>query len=152
MNESLTKELQEVINKNLPSQFGDVLKSRLTELESIEKKYEDLRLRHAALFKEDAEKSMKLSQHTSLESKIEALTKQESEVDKKLLRLEISELKVQSAEQRNRDLKEVVGMVFKNNVMKYTESGNMPVPISGGPSGCGFVSNATYHKTTEVER
>lgn len=133
MDVELMSQITKAINEQLPAQVGQVLKTRLAKAEkdaadlvTLRESFDAMKAERDSLLKRVAdEKELLLRQKA-----IEVAAK---EVDAKLLKLEIHELKVAQADIRVKDMKEVVGMVFANNKFKYYESGSTSVP--SGPHG-----------------
>lgn len=124
MSDQLISQINNVINEHLPQQTGQVLRMRLEQAERDAA--EVIRLRDTVTSLQSATKQLESAVRDAgdLESKRAYLANKEREVDAKLLRNEINELKVAMAEQRCHDLKEVVHSVFANSRFKYYESIN----------------------------
>lgn len=147
MSDELMTQITKAINEQLPAQIGDALKTRLIQADADAMKVKALSEKIDALQLERATLVSEVTAHNSLDSKRAILEATQKEVDAKLLKLEISELKVEQAAVRVKDMKEVVGMVFANNRYKYSECSSRQVP--GDPGS--YLHYASDSKSIESE-
>lgn len=121
----LEQEMQEVIKKNLPAHVGDALKERLEQATKIEQDNKTLldqveKLK-TSVTNTEAKYNACNVELIALKAKESELQKKETNLFTKEKQLEIREIRVlneitkkESAEKSVADLKEVIGIVFKN--------------------------------------
>lgn len=144
---SLLDELNEAVRKNLPSHLSDELKKALDERASLQSALKDQKTENEwckSKIGDLESRERKIAEGNAVFAKLE---KTQSDVDAKLLRAEIFELKASNAEQRVKDAKDIVLAVFGNSKFKYSESGYAPVGVPVG----GFVNSGSTNKTIETE-
>jgi len=121
----LEKEMQEVINKNLPAHVGDALKERLEHATKLENEYKEL-LEQVEKLKvmvttTEAKHNVCNDELQKLKAREEGVKQKEDDLFTKEKQLELREIRVlneitkkEGAEKSVSDLKEVIGIVFKN--------------------------------------
>lgn len=146
MDVELTSQITKAINEQLPAQVGQVLKIRLAKAEKDAADLVTLRESFDAMKAEVISLLKQVSDEKEITRREQSCEQARKEIDAKLLKLEIHELKVAQADIRVKDMKEVVGMVFANNKFKYYESGSTSVP--SGPHG---VQSVSTYKSADGE-
>mgnify|MGYP003429560086 FL=1 len=132
MADELMTQITKAINEQLPAHIGDVLRKRLETAASDANRVAELDKQNGELRFEVDKLKTELKIYDDLGKRRSELERLKAEVDAKLLKLEISELKVEQAAVRVKDMKEVVGMVFANNRYKYSECSSRQVPGDPG--------------------
>jgi len=140
MTPHLTTEIQDIINKSLPAQVGDLLKQRLIAADQTEERLrgavnsiESLRAENARLTKENLEARDILKREGELRGGEAQLAAAQTK-----LALDQAVLAVRAEMTKEMQIQnlEVVKAVFQNNVFKYTrnlqEGHAFPVPPSPG--------------------
>jgi len=120
----MDKEIEEIIRKNLPAQVGDVLKKELEELETLrglikskEEMIKDI-ARDRDMYRSDVMKVEKqLEEGHEAIQKAEEILKREEQLksDERILSYQL-----ESSRARVADMKELVGLAFRNPVLKKT--------------------------------
>ena len=120
---NLTSEIQDIINKSLPAQVGEVLKQRLIAADQIEARLRDAMGSIESLKAENARLSAKNLEAQDILKREAELRGGEAKLraDQTKLALDQAVLAVRvemTSEMRNQNL-EVVKAVFQNNQFKY---------------------------------
>jgi len=143
---TLVAAMQEQIRQSLPAHLSEALQLELKELARLRANVEpakqalaDLRARF-----EQAQSTIETLE-TALEKHVELAKREEACIGREI-RLEISDLKVQMAFERVRDLKEITNTVFRSRVFTERLEGYTPV---GVPSG-GYPSTGNTNTTRTV--
>lgn len=150
---NLSKEIKEVIEKNLPAQTAGALNGYLKKAKEAIEINEYLRGKETELAKE---KDVLREKATSLESLIS--TKEEikdklKDIETRELALEktILEIKLQESEKRASVIITLTETVFKNRKLVIEKSSNVPLAVEGS-SGCmGGVVNDMGNETETRE-
>lgn len=129
--EMMTK-IQEAIRAQLPAQLGAELQKVLAEGEAAKKALAERDERLTKLDKTVQRLEETVKACGNLAEREATVKKREEEVLKRELKAELNEFKVAAAEQRTKDCKDVVALVFANNRYKYErtthDSENIPMP------------------------
>ena len=130
----MKQEIVDVIEKNLPSTVGTVLRARLEQADHYEKLVEklegELKDQREVSFNYSKQIEMlkaQLAQHDSLADREEKVHERERAID-----LTVALTRAENAERSKADLFQLVGMVFKSPVVKESvmTNGKIPVPAS----------------------
>jgi len=153
--------LQDVINKNLPTAAGNLLRQRLeqadkdaAEVKILTSKLETSQKTMATWQSSANEFSKALAAYQARETQTAA---REAAVLAREVRQELGELKVAEASSKVALMQDLVGRVFANNRMKYTEVG--PGSTYVVPQGASIQrdyntirdNDGNIKRTTEVE-
>lgn len=120
----MKKEIQEIIEKNLPAQVGDVLKKRLEHLETVEGQYNNLRNDYNTVKNINTELHSRILE---LEAKIEtqdSLTVREKslEQDQNSLDLTLSNMERDCSNNKVDMMYVILGQVFASPVYRKTHT------------------------------
>ena len=140
----LTKEMQKIIEENLPAATAGVMKSYIEEAEvtkqnlaeadkTIEAQIKNITLKEdeiRALKRELEGAKNQLQEQDELKSAQEALSIRERD-----LQLEIANIRLQSADDRNATVERLVDRVFGHPSVTVSTYKDVMVPIEGG-NGC----------------
>lgn len=144
---ALEDEIRIAIDKNLSAEIGTRLLTRLQRAEDDSNALDGFRAKLQRAQDHITELEAKLARHKEIDERMATLVKREDEVNQKLMRAEIYELRVKCSEEKVGLMRDVVKDVFANHRFKYmvTEGGTMPVMASTGsyPSPQGFSRTAT---------
>jgi len=127
-------DISKAIDANLNAEVGTRLKVRLQQAEDLEKKNKLLDQEVIEARRTIGDLNSKLERAGDLDKKNEVLLKVQAEADKKLLRVEIVELKEKHAKERVDDMKELVRCVFANNQYKYLIQENGMGVVTANPN------------------
>lgn len=144
----MDEQIKEIIERQLPAQVGEVLRKRL---EQAELDAHDLATVKGQRDSYKAERDQKqatidrldlnLKKHGELAAREEAVTKREQAID-----LEIAKARAENAERSKGDLFNLVGLVFKNQIVKEE--------VFGGRSAYqpnGMMQSEPYNETRRRE-
>lgn len=134
-NDTLSNDLLETIKKNLPK----IAVQELTEILNLKKKTEDeleksiRELTAVMATNEKLRAKLTIAEqniHTNMNADIrqKELDARETQI---VLKEEILKVRLESAQQRVSDSKEIVLAVFANNRMKYREESSVPTALPG---------------------
>jgi hypothetical protein len=142
----MLEDLQEVIRKNLPAEVGSALKARLTQADSDASQLKRLvdEVVELKAFKAEARRLDTLEQ--ALEARRVGLDLREQTLAFAEL---TAKLKTASSDQRVADIKELVGMVFRNPSVQRSVHVRQEVAV---PTAGGYVETrevATHRDETE---
>lgn len=147
----LETDIQEVIRAQLPAQVGDVLRKRLADANRLENELKVANEANKGYLEKIVALEAQISRNGNLDHKAMLLAAKEAEVNAKLLKAEIMDIREKHAQQRVDDMRSIVSAVFANNMFKYrvNDSGMIPVATQGGsyPTSMGF--NRTVEATGE---
>lgn len=121
---NIEDDIKEAINKNLPSQVGDVLKRKLEEGDRLIEINKTLKQNTNVITKEYDKLKAKETLLNNAKIKLGDAIAKEKEVE---LREELIKLKEEHCEIRVADCKDIVSKVFANNRFKYQQYGNIPI-------------------------
>ena len=143
---SLTKEVQEAIEKGLPAQTAGVLKARLDLIDSLETKCKSM---ESSILSKDTQISTLTSEKNTLTSKlskVEDILKRESEVKEREFKLELLNYQVQSLKDQLSLAERLFSIPFANRVVSERINGYAPCSVpAGGHAGS---SSIDLTKTT----
>jgi len=147
----MEQEIKDIIAKNLPEQVGNVLKERLEKAERDAKNLEIMNVSYGNLMIELEGKKQKLQQLMSLESRISDIKNAEEAIKERRMEmaLQISEIKLQEAEKRADELRNVLEIVFKSPVYRKTHLTNVHYGYENGQSTPKFAAPAETIQTEE---
>jgi hypothetical protein len=137
-------EMLAVIEKQLPSQVGNVLKQRLEVADRCEKKAQELGVQVLTFGKALDDTQVKLLE---AQKRLEGIDVREAKVLEREIKMSLLECKLQCADEKVVMAKEIVALVFANNKYKYQESGSVPVAT---PSGA-YIQNGGFNKAVQTE-
>lgn len=139
---NITAEITEAINKHLSHEIGTALKERLQRADNDAELVETSK--KAADFWKCAadEKTRELAAHEALKIREQKVSAREALASEAERRVSFEYLRVEQANIRVADMKEIVRAVFSNNRFKYSEVGSAPV---GVPTG-GYITTAPTTK------
>ncbi len=144
----LTNELNELIQRNLPELVGKELKQRL---EQAEKDARDVAtLRAAVQHHENLSQLRRSLEERETKAKARELALATSE-QAYAVKAAVLELREKHATERVAEMRGVVGDVFRNNVLKYRQTGVENVPVPGSGQACGYVDQKPINKIVESE-
>lgn len=139
----MQEDIKKAINENLPAQVGEVLKKRLAQADRDKDQ----------LFLSTKESTSLRKINDRLIDDVEALkgkVKKQVELDTReaeiILKEKLMGLKEIHSNERVKDLKDIVSLVFANNKYKYHEFGDIPVKDPGG-----YTMSGQFNKTVEKE-
>lgn len=126
---TMEKDLQEAIKKNLPAHVGETLQAELERLKKIEEDYTTLKGTYKYTSDLSYEKDKEISnlksvleglkeQKENLDAKEAELWKKEKDLELREIRISNEIVKRESAEKNAENMKEVIGIVFKNPVVQ----------------------------------
>lgn len=138
-------EIKQAIEKNLPTQVGKVLQENLLAGEKYKKDFEDLLNKYNILnttFKKVSDELLLLQQLNLRKQSIDQL-----EIDYKIkcLTHELDVQKIVNMQHIN-----FITLVVKNPV--YTQTGTIPLAVSGMNGNSGFVQNSSFHNNSEISK
>lgn len=111
------KEIQQVIEKNLPKHVGDVLQKRLSQAdldaEALKKANEQIKSLHETLNQTQNLLRDATAKISAYDAKSHELTRREKEVEKLEMDKKLIEMRAANAEQRVADHKEMMNTVFR---------------------------------------
>lgn len=111
------KEIQQVIEKNLPKHVGDVLQKRLTQAdldaEALKKAEEQIKQLQGTLAKTQEDLRDAARRLSEYDAKSHELTHREKAVEKLELEKQLIEMRAANAEQRVADHKDMMNTVFR---------------------------------------
>lgn len=144
----MQEDLNKLIDQHLPNLVGDALKKKLAQADIDAKELIRQKEVNAGLERQIADYRTKEGKYATIETR-----EREVAVKEQKLTIDLAVLAVRQdmTQQRLADHKELVLSVFANSKYKYMEFGSMPVPVDGGPHGCGHVGSGPYDKHIEVE-
>ena len=147
----MEQEIKDIIAKNLPEQFGNVLKERLEKAEKDAKDLEIMNVSYGNLMIELEGKKQKLKELMSLESRINDIKNAEESIKERRMEmsLQISEIKLQEAEKRAGELRNVLEIVFKSPVYRKSHLTNVHYGYENGQSQPKFASPSETIQTEE---
>lgn len=136
----MEQEIKDIITKQLPAQVGEVLRVRLEQAEKDAAKLTQLdallteeRTKLEAANKRIAETGAELAAHVKLAEREAACSKRENGLE-----LELAKTRVINAEKGRDDLFNLMGVVFRNPVVKEivcrSDSGYTPTGSTNGSS------------------
>ena len=143
----MSDEIADAIKKNLSQSIGEALQAELAELERLRKleiEYKKLLEAKIKLQAEYAIATTALNKHAEMDAKLEALAVRERD-----LKVTLAESRAVAAEQRAMDIKELVGLVFRNPVTTRVMTGNLPGGVVPGMNGNGSYSSSVPVNTNE---
>jgi len=147
----MEQEIKDIIAKNLPEQVGNVLKERLEKAEKDAKDLEIMNVSYGNLMIELEGKKQKLKELMSLESRINDIKNAEESIKERRMEmaLQISDIKLQEAEKRADELRNVLEIVFKSPVYRKSHLTNVHYGYENGQSQPKFVSPTETIQTEE---
>jgi hypothetical protein len=134
----MNAEINDIINKNLPAQVGEVLKQRLILADQEAQRLKDALGAIESLTREIKSLERQVRENNEIRARIDALNKGEAKLLEKQVALDKDEavLKVRT-EMTNQMIgmnKDIVLAVFANNKMKYSESALVPFAFHSPPT------------------
>lgn len=147
----MEQEIKDIIAKNLPEQVGNVLKERLEKAEKDAKDLEIMNVSYGNLMIELEGKKQKLKELMSLESRINDIKNAEESIKERRMEmaLQISDIKLQEAEKRADELRNVLEIVFKSPVYRKSHLTNVHYGYENGQSQPKFSSPTETIQTEE---
>ncbi len=119
----------------------DAAKKAADENESLKKKIDSL----------STESSQRYAELSVANNKIAEYSKREAEVSAQQRENELLRLKLELISGFKFEMKEIVMAAFRNTEIRQDMFGSLPVSVSGGPTGCGFVGQGSTSVTTTVK-
>ena len=124
----LNEKILKAIDEELPAQLGSVLKERLSQVESLERELQQEKRSWNTQLQENLELQEKVSKHEDLDEREKALDKREADVIERERKMELNEFKVEAADQRASDVKELASIVFRNPRLTTSTSSTVEQP------------------------
>jgi hypothetical protein len=144
---AINDDIKAAIDKNLSAEVGEILKRRLELAEADARKIVELKKLNEDLKSLVVSLEAQVAKAGDLDKKFQQLVATNAEVEKKLIRAEIYDLKVEHAKERVFDMKSLVSLVFQNNQFKYStvENGSLPAGCDqyGNPRTTGYNRTST---------
>lgn len=120
----MEQEIQDIISRQLPAQVGDVLRKRLEQadsdavkVKSLESEVRAIREQNVKQHNEIGELKSQIAMHHLLDVREAAATKREQSIE-----LEICKARADNAERSKGELFNLVGLVFRNSIVKESIS------------------------------
>ena len=154
---STLKQIQEVISRNLPEATALEMKKFIEEAEETKDSLELLeeKLSASLVVNKDQQEFINILQrdldsHENLRILLEAQEVQEEvlRVKEQSLDYLILEVKLECAEQRNKELFSLVEKVFGHPSVTVSKNSSVPVPVSGGGEYAGYVHTQDVNEVT----
>jgi seryl-tRNA synthetase len=132
----MEQEIKDIIAKNLPEQVGNVLKERLENAERDAKDLGSLRMDYGNLLAQLDEKDKKIKELSYLEDRLDYIKATEEAIKERRMEmaLQISDIKLQEAEKRADELRNVLEIVFKSPVYRKSHLTNVHYGYENGQS------------------
>jgi hypothetical protein len=132
----MEQEFKDIIAKNLPEQVGNVLKERLENAERDAKDLGSLRKDYGNLLTQLDEKDKKIKELSYLEDRLDYIKATEEAIKERKMEmaLQISDIKLQEAEKRADELRNVLEIVFKSPVYRKSHLTNVHYGYENGQS------------------
>jgi hypothetical protein len=132
----MEQEIKDIIAKNLPEQVGNVLKERLENAERDAKDLGSLRMDYGNLLAQLDEKDKKIKELSYLEDRLDYIKATEEAIKERKMEmaLQISDIKLQEAEKRADELRNVLEIVFKSPVYRKSHLTNVHYGYENGQS------------------
>ena len=150
---NLSKEIKEVIEKNLPAQTAGALNDYLKKAKEAIEINEDLRTKkenlveeRELLFKKIGDLESQISTQEEIEGRLKDIETRELALDKIVL-----EIKLQESEKRANIITTLTETVFKNRKLAIEKSCKVPVAVEGSSGMMGTVINGMGNKTETRE-
>ena len=147
----MEQEIKDIIAKNLPEQVGNVLKERLENAERDAKDLGSLRMDYGNLLAQLDEKDKKIKELSYLEDRLDYIKATEEAIKERRMEmaLQISDIKLQEAEKRADELRNVLEIVFKSPVYRKSHLTNVHYGYENGQSQPKFASPSETIQTEE---
>ena len=146
----MEKEIQEIIEKNLPMHVGEALKSRLLQAD----KYAE----NAKMYKELADKkdesvrklNSMISAENVLEERLQRAKRLEADIElrERNLKVELLQCKLDESEKRNSGLYVLIETIFKSPVVRRSILSDVPV-VTGNDRYAQTMSASSTETITE---
>lgn len=145
MAETLAREVLDAIDRQLPSQVGSLLRTRL---EAAEKDAAEVARLRIVVLDLDAEVQRRRKDESSIKSREEAVAGREASLRQRELQADVVALKLQHADDKVAFARGLVEIVFRSPSFYRNVAGTMPVAPGGGqyPSGQPFGFSETVNQ------
>lgn len=147
------QKIQDIVKESLPAALAEELRNELNEIVQLRKWKENAEQSIQKLDAEVHNKNSKINELNAALDKHKQLDARESEISSREKKLEITIL-TERLNNANSNIGLIGGFVDKlvrNVEVRKEVFGQVPIAVSGGSNGCGFVSNGTQNITEETK-
>lgn len=124
LTEELEQAVKELIEKDLPKQIGDALRSRLDLVSSLEAQVEALEL---DVVRKDSDKrtlANSLAAYQDRDKRYQNLNEREAAIEAREKTADLDKLRLELSEERRKDFQSVVRDVFRNQDLLISRTAN----------------------------